>query len=112
MQKLSGSAIIYLHRRQKIRTGHYLTLYCNEFNIPQKPFSEDTLKMLISKRWNGNVRELQNEIKRGLIFSKCETIMPEDFQYELKNLPCSEDTIQLISKVTYKEAKRTLQKKF
>ncbi len=92
--------------------NHYLSLYCEEFNIPAKRFSEDTLKMLISRRWNGNVRELQNEIKRAVIFSNGKIISPEDFKYEPTYLPSPEDTIPTLSRLTYKEARKTLLEKF
>jgi len=92
--------------------NHYLSLYCREFNISSKRFSEDTLKMLISRRWSGNVRELQNEIKGAIIFSNGERIMPQDFQYDSKNLPCPEDIVHSLSKLAYKEARRGLLEKF
>jgi len=92
--------------------NHYLSLYCREFNISSKRFSEDTLKMLISRRWSGNVRELQNEIKRSVIFTKGEIVTPQDFQYDFKNLPCPEDAIDFLSKLAYKEARKGLLEKF
>jgi DNA-binding NtrC family response regulator len=92
--------------------NHYLSLYCREFNISSKRFSEDTLKMLISRRWSGNVRELQNEIRRAVIFSNGEMITPQDFRYDSKNLPCPEDIVHSLSKLAYKEARRGLLEKF
>jgi len=92
--------------------NHFLSLYCSDLNTPQKKFSEDTLKMLISRRWSGNVRELQNEIRRAVIFSKGGIITHQDFQYDFKNLPCPEDVIDSLSKLTYKEARRGLLERF
>jgi len=92
--------------------NHYLSIYCSEFNTSPKRFSEDTLKMLTSRRWGGNVRELQNEIRRTVIFSKGEIILPQDFQYDSNNLPCPEDIIHSLSKLTYKEARRGLLERF
>jgi len=70
------------------------------------------LKVLISRRWSGNVRELQNEIKRAVIFSKDETVTPQDFQYDMKSLPCPEDRIDSFSKLSYKEARKSLLERF
>jgi DNA-binding NtrC family response regulator len=70
------------------------------------------LKVLISRRWTGNVRELQNEIKRAVVFSKDETVTPEDFQYDMKNSPCPEDHSDSFSKLSYKEARKSLLEKF
>lgn len=92
--------------------NHFLSLYCTEYNTPTKKFSEDAFKMLISRRWGGNVRELQNEVRKVVIFSKGETITPEDFQYISKNLPCPEDSIESLSKLAYKEARKSLLERF
>jgi len=92
--------------------NHFLSFYCTEYNTPQKKFSEDTLKMLISRRWRGNVRELQNEIRRAVIFSKGEIITPQDFQYDSQNLPSHEDTGHSLSKLTYKDARKSLLERF
>ncbi|NWF93054.1 MAG: sigma-54-dependent Fis family transcriptional regulator [Syntrophaceae bacterium] len=91
--------------------NHFLSFYCSEFNIAQKRFSEDTLRMFISRRWTGNVRELQNEIKRAVIFSKGEMITPEDFQNETR-LPYPEENADSLLKLTYKEARKNLLEKF
>lgn len=92
--------------------NHFLSLYCSELKTIQKRFSEDTLKVLVSRKWSGNVRELQNQIKRAVIFSKDETVTPQDFQHDMKSLPCPEDRIDFFSKLTYKEARRGLLERF
>jgi DNA-binding NtrC family response regulator len=92
--------------------NHFLSQYSSELNTIPKRFSEDTLKVLVSKRWSGNVRELQNEIRRAVIFSGDEIITPEDFQYDSKNLSCREDMIPNPSEFAYKEARKSLLKRF
>ncbi len=92
--------------------NHFLSLYCSELKTIQKTLSEETLRILVSRKWSGNVRELQNEIKRAVIFSKDETITPQDFQYDMKSLPCSEDGIDSFSKLSYKEARKSLLERF
>jgi DNA-binding NtrC family response regulator len=92
--------------------NHYLSIYCSEFKTAAKRFSEDTLKMLISRRWSGNVRELQNEIRKAVIFSRGELITPQDFQYDPDSLPYHEDTVPGHSEFTYKEARRSLLERF
>ena len=92
--------------------NHYLSIYRSEFNTPPKRFSEDTLKMLISRRWTGNVRELQNEIRKAVIFSTGEIITPQDFQYDAKDLLCPEGTIPIPTGFAYKEARRSLLERF
>jgi DNA-binding NtrC family response regulator len=91
---------------------HFLSSYCTDFGIPQKRFSEDALKILISRKWSGNVRELQNEIRRAVIFAKGETIGPEDFSCESLQTICPEDAVSPICNLEYKEARRNVLEKF
>ncbi len=59
--------------------NHFLSQYCEELGVAHKKFTEDAMRMLASRKWPGNVRELQNEIKRAVIFSKGDSIFPDDF---------------------------------
>lgn len=92
--------------------NHFLSYYCADLGIPQKRFSEDALKILVSREWSGNVRELQNEIRRAVIFSKGDTIGPEDFSCESLKAICPEDTVSVICNLEYKEARRSVLEKF
>ncbi len=91
---------------------HFLSFYCSEFGMPQKRFSEDALKILVSRKWNGNVRELQNEISRAVIFSKGETIDPDAFSCEALKGICPDDDMALICNLEYKDARRSILEKF
>ena len=43
--------------------------YAAEFNLPAKTISEELNESLMAKSWEGNVRELENCIQRGVIMS-------------------------------------------
>ncbi len=58
---------------------HFLSLFCGELGLDQKRFTEEAIKYLVSRQWKGNARELQNEIKRAVIFSRNDLLKPEDF---------------------------------
>ena len=90
---------------------HLLSRYCSETGIPQKKLSESSVRMLIARKWNGNVRELQNEIKRAVIFSKGNIIDPDDFSREFLKMPCPEDILSSLS-TEYKEARKNVLEKF
>lgn len=92
--------------------NHFLSQYCSEFGVSQKRFSEDVLKMLVAKKWSGNIRELQNEVKRAVIFSKGDIITSEDFGYERPELPCPEDIISTLCNLEYKDARKRILEKF
>ncbi len=58
---------------------HFLSLFCSELGLDRKTLTEETIQYLVSRQWKGNARELQNEIKRAVIFSKSEMLSPSDF---------------------------------
>lgn len=89
-----------------------LSRYCTESRVPYKKLSESAVRMLISRKWNGNVRELQNEIKRAVIFSKQEIIAPEDFSKGSLKSPCPDDPLSDSEPLEYKEARKNVLKNF
>lgn len=58
--------------------NHFLTMYCQLYNIPIKQISPEATTHLVNYHWPGNVRELENLINRLIIISKKDTILPED----------------------------------
>jgi DNA-binding NtrC family response regulator len=59
---------------------YFLSLFCRGLKLEQKKFREDTIRLLTTHQWKGNARELQNAIKRAVVFSKGEFLTPEDFE--------------------------------
>ncbi len=53
-------------RREDIEPllDHFLALACDEAGCPRKKFSAAALALLTAHPWPGNIRELQNEVKR------------------------------------------------
>ena len=84
---------------------HFLSLFCSELGLERKRLTEETIKFLVSRQWNGNARELQNEIKRAIIFSKSEMLLPEDFGKSAEPITLRESVIETGS-LDYKEARK------
>jgi DNA-binding NtrC family response regulator len=84
---------------------HFLSLFCAELGLDQKRFSEEALRFLVSRQWKGNARELQNEIKRAVIFSKSELLTREDFGSGAPAVSASEDIPELYG-IEYKEGRK------
>lgn len=98
---------------------HFVEKYCQESELPGKSISKDLEKHLLKKDWNGNVRELENYIHRGVIMAQeDEEIqikhienplfqnMNEDLSQEVLNdipvLPIEEMELQMIKKALEK----------
>lgn len=58
---------------------HFLSLFCAELGLETKRLTDEAIQLLVSMEWKGNARELQNEIKRAVIFSKGDLLTHEDF---------------------------------
>jgi len=57
-----------------------LKKYCNENNFKEKRFSADAAQALESYPWPGNIRELENKLKRAVILSNSNLITVDDLE--------------------------------
>ena len=48
---------------------HFIKKYAALNEYPEKPLSEDAKKMLLTYRWQGNVRELENTMQRAVLIA-------------------------------------------
>ena len=53
-----------------ILVRHFLSAKAAELGLPEKPFSNDALDLLLQYAWPGNVRELENVIERTLVLGE------------------------------------------
>jgi len=58
-----------------ILSNYFLTKFCTERHIPIKHLSEEVLEHFLNYSWHGNVRELQNEIKRATLLAGFDTVI-------------------------------------
>ncbi len=49
--------------------NHFVDHYTEEYELETKKVSDGLMDYLVNKKWNGNVRELENKIHRGVILS-------------------------------------------
>lgn len=84
---------------------HFLSLFCAELGLDQKRFSEEAIRFLVSRQWKGNARELQNDIKRAVIFSMGEFLTPADFGNRAALVSVPEENPEIYG-LDYKEARK------
>ena len=60
-----------------ILTSYFLEVYSNKFNTRPRPLTARILGMLQSYRWSGNIRELENLMKRYVILGSEDAITSE-----------------------------------
>ena len=84
---------------------HFLSLFCDELGLDQKRLTEEAIQLLVSRQWKGNARELQNEIKRAVIFSKSDLLAPADFGNSAELCTSLNSAIET-ENLDYREAKQ------
>jgi len=84
---------------------HILAKHCGKLSKPLKTLSPKLMELLVERPWEGNVRELENLIIQGILFSSGEEIQPRDIGIErLSGMgDCPEDETFL--DLPYRDAK-------
>ena len=63
--------------------NHLLEKHCAKLNKPLKKLSPELLEVFLNRAWEGNVRELENLIIQGILFSLTDQIRPQDIGLSL-----------------------------
>ncbi|MBW2471488.1 MAG: sigma-54-dependent Fis family transcriptional regulator, partial [Deltaproteobacteria bacterium] len=58
--------------------NHLLEKHCAELDKPLKKISPELMDLFLKRRWEGNVRELENIIMQGILFSTTDEIQIRD----------------------------------
>ncbi len=89
--------------------NHMLVKHCRKLNKPAKKMSAELLDIFMSRTWEGNVREMENLIMQGILFSPGDEIRPRDVGLK-KETPAACLVDSAFQELPYKEAKeQTLQ---
>ncbi len=67
-----------------VLANFFIEKFAKELGIPGKQLNEESLSFLQSHNFPGNIRELENAIRRTMIMSHHSTLTPEDF-YDIIN---------------------------
>ncbi len=67
----------------ELLANYFLKKYAAAFGKEPKEFSPEAMSMLISYRWPGNIRELENLVERLVVLSKNPSIDEEDLPREM-----------------------------
>ncbi len=95
-----------------ILANHFLEIYKQQLKRPKKWLSSAAMTKLANAPWKGNVRELQNVIKRSILLSPNDEILPEDIQLESEETECLVKNLDEIISKPYKDAKSLIMKHF
>ena len=65
--------------------NHLLEKHCAKLNKPLKNLSPELLEVFLHRTWEGNVREMENLIMQGILFSPTDQIRPQDIGLSLSS---------------------------
>ncbi len=92
-------------------SNHLLEKHCAKLNKPLKTISPELMTLFMAHHWEGNIRELENTIIRGILFSSSDEITPNDAGFNpykthqsTSPMICS-DTLSYPDILKYKDAK-------
>lgn len=104
-----------LRRRREdipLLCDHFLKKHCAELRRPCKTVSPELMEIFLRREWEGNVRELENVIMRGILFAPGEEIRPEHVGFTPERRSCLVLDDQTLENLPYKEAKEAVLRRF
>jgi DNA-binding NtrC family response regulator len=90
---------------------HFLERCALRFGQDKKTLAPDAMAQLMGHEWNGNVRELENTIKRAVVMSPGTTITAADLGWKSPECVANLDTDDL-SELPYRDAKESVLAQF
>jgi DNA-binding NtrC family response regulator len=92
--------------------NHLLQKHCPKLNKPMKRISLELIEIFMKRQWKGNIREMENLVIQGILFSPSDEIRPQDVGL-LHADPVREDFLEQSDEtLSYKDAKEETLKRF
>ncbi len=86
-------------------SGHLVKKHCARLEKEQKTISPELMDRLMEREWEGNIRELENTLIRGIIYSVSNVIEVRDAGFTKEIAPRQSGTDLSLPGMDYKAAK-------
>jgi len=90
---------------------HFLDRYCGRYGREKKLLAPEVMPQLMAHDWKGNVRELENAIKRAVVMSTGTTITMGDLGWKQMECVADLETDDIIA-IPYRDAKESVLAQF
>jgi DNA-binding NtrC family response regulator len=90
-----------------IIANHLLEKHCAKLNQPLKKISPELMEIFVKRSWEGNVRELENVVMRGILFSATDEIRPQHIDLPREKAAALSHLTAPVH-LPYKEAKESI----
>ena len=93
---------------------YFLERYTKQYKKDGLSFSSAAVECMLNRNWKGNVRELQNAVRKAVLLCSGDIIEPQDLLAEDNEgeETCCNLTLSSLCKMTYREAKQHLITRF
>ncbi|MEJ5349281.1 MAG: sigma-54 dependent transcriptional regulator [Desulfosoma sp.] len=91
---------------------YFLKKHAESLRRPRKTISSELMELFLGREWEGNVRELENMIMRGLLFASGDEIRPEHVGLLSERRSCPEFDDASLENLPYKLAKEEILRRF
>ncbi|NWG75241.1 MAG: sigma-54-dependent Fis family transcriptional regulator, partial [Rubrivivax sp.] len=96
-----------------VLVDHFLEKHCAALKRPRKTASAALMEVFLRLPWEGNVRELENVVIRGILFSKGEEIRPDEVGVDISAGHRGEcGQLQQLGELSYRHAKEAVLVRF
>ncbi len=103
-----------LSQRQEdlpLLVDHFLDRYCGRYGREKKLLAPDVMPQLMAHAWKGNVRELENAVKRAVVMSTGTAITMSDLGWKPQECVAGLATDDLTT-IPYRDAKESVLAQF
>lgn len=90
---------------------HFLDRYCGRYGREKKLLAPDVMPQLMAHDWKGNVRELENAVKRAVVMSTGTAITMGDLGWKRMECVADLETDDIIA-IPYRDAKESVLAQF
>lgn len=90
---------------------YFLDRYVKRYGREKKPLAHDLMPQVMAHEWKGNVRELENVVKRAVVMSTGSTITLGDLGWKARKCVAELETDGLAAR-SYREAKEAVLAQF
>ncbi len=91
----------------------FLEKYSKEYGKEGLEFAPESIRCLMQREWKGNVRQLQNAVKRAVLLASSNVIWPSDIPTDNgKDSGMQMLTMPCVSHLPYKQAKEEVMSRF
>lgn len=86
-------------------SNHLVQKHCKKLKKPDKVISPELMTFFMNYHWEGNIREMENVIIRGILYSSSDSITLSDAGFKNNHYRSSQQVGNTPSFASYKEAK-------